>query len=395
MLAAKTEVEEGQTEDIRRQGALRANALLRTRARIAASATNPPAFKLDDNAVNTAVLNERFVVQSSQSGELKPSTARLRKSQNGEAFFLTFALNEIKCNLNADDAPPESEPPVILSLSLSSLSVSLRGRTHDLRAKVILETFHFGDGDICYVKSYKCGPSGESLMFPDFEPPLMMNGQGDLPFFRIIMEKSRRGDKGSRLKVDIGGLETSLEKRGIQNLVSVASSMLISGKDEIEDEVTPNNNAPPSRPPRPPRATAASPAASIEESKKPSSPLAISVKFNSILVKLLNESRSHIFSSILSNLELRVAKTDTRRQIDVILGGARFVDEGEIGRGAKQQAMNGSIGSKNLTRSHFSTRLALSPTDAIIIIHHPNPFRDSLRSSQFGGTICSGQGTWL
>ena len=45
--------------------------------------------------------------------------------------------------------------------------------------------------------------------------------------------------------------------------------------------------------------------------------------------------------------------------------------------------MNGSIGSENLTRSYFRTRRTPSPTDAIIIIHHPNAFRDSLRSLQY------------
>jgi len=44
--------------------------------------------------------------------------------------------------------------------------------------------------------------------------------------------------------------------------------------------------------------------------------------------------------------------------------------------------MNGSIGSENLTRSSFRTRRTPSPTTAINLIHNPNPFRDSLRSSQ-------------
>jgi len=55
---------------------------------------------------------------------------------------------------------------------------------------------------------------------------------------------------------------------------------------------------------------------------------------------------------------------------------------GEIGRGAKRRVMNGSIGSKNLTCSDFRTRRAPSPTDAIVFIHHPDPFCYSLRSSQ-------------
>jgi len=44
--------------------------------------------------------------------------------------------------------------------------------------------------------------------------------------------------------------------------------------------------------------------------------------------------------------------------------------------------MNGSIGSKNLTRSYFRTRRTPSPIDATIFIPHTNPFRDPLRSLQ-------------
>jgi len=45
--------------------------------------------------------------------------------------------------------------------------------------------------------------------------------------------------------------------------------------------------------------------------------------------------------------------------------------------------MNGCIGSENLTCSYFRTRLAPSPIHAIILTHNHNPFRDSLRSSQY------------
>ena len=44
--------------------------------------------------------------------------------------------------------------------------------------------------------------------------------------------------------------------------------------------------------------------------------------------------------------------------------------------------MKGNIGSETLTRALFRLRRIPSPTDALIIIHHPNPFCDSLRSSQ-------------
>jgi len=49
--------------------------------------------------------------------------------------------------------------------------------------------------------------------------------------------------------------------------------------------------------------------------------------------------------------------------------------------------MNGCISSENITRSYFRTRLASCPTSAIILIHNPDPFRDSLRSSQAGDVI--------
>jgi hypothetical protein len=55
---------------------------------------------------------------------------------------------------------------------------------------------------------------------------------------------------------------------------------------------------------------------------------------------------------------------------------------GEIERGANRRVMNGCISSENLTRSYFRTKHTPSPTTAIILSRHPNPFRDSLRSSQ-------------
>ena len=83
-----------------------------------------------------------------------------------------------------------------------------------------------------------------------------------------------------------------------------------------------------SKPPRPPRKPASSTASNpVETEKGTSAPFAVSVKFNSILVKLLNENLTHVFSSNLSSLELRIAKTHQRKQLDVILGGARLVDE--------------------------------------------------------------------
>ena len=346
MLAAKREVEEGETEDVRRQGALRAKALLRSRARRPMPAPLP-VFSLDDNAVNTAVLNERFLTQSSSFGDAKQSSKVLRKAQNRETFFFTIKLNEFKCNLSSDEnssATSVSPTRVLVSFSLSSLAVSLRGRSQDLRAKVVLDSFHFGDGDGCHVRSYKCGPSGESLMFPDFEPPLM-HDQGDVPFLSVVMEKASRGDKGARLKVDVGGLEASLERRGKKSLrfprarhlvnyllysfynplcshaglsefISLTSSMLDEGQTE------------PTKPPRAQRKPASPTTSSaVKNDVETSAPLAISVKLNSILVKLLNENLTHVFSSNLSNLELRIAKTHQRRQFDFILGGARLVDE--------------------------------------------------------------------
>ena len=56
--------------------------------------------------------------------------------------------------------------------------------------------------------------------------------------------------------------------------------------------------------------------------------------------------------------------------------------EGEIGRGAKRRADNFSVRNKNHSRLYFHTRRTPSPTTAIILIPYPNPFRDSLHSSQ-------------
>ena len=44
-----------------------------------------------------------------------------------------------------------------------------------------------------------------------------------------------------------------------------------------------------------------------------------------------------------------------------------------------------ALGTKTTTRLYLHTRCTPSPTTAIILTHHPNPFRDSLRSSQMGG----------
>ena len=48
----------------------------------------------------------------------------------------------------------------------------------------------------------------------------------------------------------------------------------------------------------------------------------------------------------------------------------------------KRRVINGCISSEYLTCSHFRTRLISCPTTAIILTHNPDPFRDSLRSSQ-------------
>ena len=47
-----------------------------------------------------------------------------------------------------------------------------------------------------------------------------------------------------------------------------------------------------------------------------------------------------------------------------------------------QRADNVGIGNENRIRSYLHTRCADDVTTAIILIHHPDPFGDSLRSSQ-------------
>jgi len=56
--------------------------------------------------------------------------------------------------------------------------------------------------------------------------------------------------------------------------------------------------------------------------------------------------------------------------------------EGEAERGAKRRAKYAISSDKHYTRSYFFTRRASSLTTAIILVPHPNPFHDSLRSSQ-------------
>jgi len=57
-------------------------------------------------------------------------------------------------------------------------------------------------------------------------------------------------------------------------------------------------------------------------------------------------------------------------------------DSGEIALGAKRRADNDIASGENRTRSYFRRRRAVPITTAIILTHRPNPFRDSLRSSQ-------------
>jgi len=66
---------------------------------------------------------------------------------------------------------------------------------------------------------------------------------------------------------------------------------------------------------------------------------------------------------------------------------------GEIGRGAKRRADNVSVRNEILTRWYLHTRRTSSPTTAIILTDHSNPFRDSLRSSQAWTTWPSTTGT--
>jgi len=54
--------------------------------------------------------------------------------------------------------------------------------------------------------------------------------------------------------------------------------------------------------------------------------------------------------------------------------------KGEVGRGAKRRANNEIASGENPTHTYFRTRLASTVTTAAILIPHPNPFRDSLRS---------------
>ena len=65
------------------------------------------------------------------------------------------------------------------------------------------------------------------------------------------------------------------------------------------------------------------------------------------------------------------------------LGYGKGAEEGEIGRGTKRRAANVSVGNGSRAGSYFCKRYASSIITAIILVTRPNPFRDSLRSSQY------------
>jgi len=66
----------------------------------------------------------------------------------------------------------------------------------------------------------------------------------------------------------------------------------------------------------------------------------------------------------------------------IITDSSDPIGPGETGRGAKRRADNVSVRNENHTRFYLRTRHTPSPTTAIILSHHPNPFCDTLRSSQ-------------
>ena len=69
--------------------------------------------------------------------------------------------------------------------------------------------------------------------------------------------------------------------------------------------------------------------------------------------------------------------------------------KGENERGAKRRADNVCVGNGNHMRSYLRTRRAPSPATAMILIPHPNPFRDSLRSSQPTTWTASSGSAWI
>jgi len=84
-------------------------------------------------------------------------------------------------------------------------------------------------------------------------------------------------------------------------------------------------------------------------------------------------------------LDRKAAQHETNiKKLDSIIKDNRKVitETGETGRGAKRRPSNAISSDENRASSYFRTRHAPSVTNAIILTHHPNPFRDSLRSSQ-------------
>jgi hypothetical protein len=76
---------------------------------------------------------------------------------------------------------------------------------------------------------------------------------------------------------------------------------------------------------------------------------------------------------------------ETRREAAARLQQQQMQQQssGEIGRGAKRRADNVSVRNENHMRLYLQTRRTPSSTTAVNLTHHPNPFRDSLRSSKW------------
>jgi len=73
-------------------------------------------------------------------------------------------------------------------------------------------------------------------------------------------------------------------------------------------------------------------------------------------------------------------KDNTLPQVSWIIAPAN--KSGEVERGAKRRANSAVSSDENRACSYLRTRRASSVSTSIILIPHPNPFRDLLRSSQ-------------
>ena len=307
LMAARKEIEHGENEVLKREGALRAKALLRSRAKKASLLAIVESHEFIPGLEKSA--------SKSNVNAKKGATPRDKRAVNVEMFYFTFELKSFKFGL----VDPQNTK--VLSLGLNNIFLLTRGRTADFRAKVMLDSFAIDDGDNCLMKSFKCSPSGEALMFPDFcEPPGMRPHSQQGSFLHVTVEKSKRRDGGGRVKVDVRGVEGCVDEEGLKRLIGVWETTMKSSVPKMKNKKSQMK-------------TATIETGASDAVLRGAVPLGISVHFQAINMKLhrhrvVSEVSVPVpqFSVNLTNFDVRLAKADLRRQLDVIIGGVRLFE---------------------------------------------------------------------